>query len=160
MATVSSTTGLPIDSLIAKGQSGPPIAQSVTSQLGEDAFLKLLTTQLRNQDPLKPMDDTQSIAQLAQFSAVQSTNQLKTSFETFQSNFAVLQSAGLLGTKVTVSTPDGSGNTSTISGTVKSVAVVNGLPQITLTDKSGNTIVNKNGTPLQFPTSSIVGLGT
>ena len=159
MATVSSTAGLPIDSLIAKAQ-GPPKAQSVTSQLGEDAFLKLLTTQLRNQDPLKPMDDTQSIAQLAQFSAVQSTNQLKASFEKFQSNFAVLQSAGLLGTKVTVSTPDATGNTSTISGTVKSVAVVNGLPQITLSDKNGATIANKNGTPLQFPTSAIVGLGT
>ncbi|GAC1404088.1 MAG: hypothetical protein NVSMB64_06770 [Candidatus Velthaea sp.] len=160
MATVASTSGLPIDSLITSGTPAPPKAQSVTSQLGEDAFLKLLTTQLRNQDPLKPLDDTQSIAQLAQFSAVQSTNSLKASFETFQSNFAVLQSAGLLGTKVTVSTPDGSGNTSTISGSVKSIAVVNGQPQVTLADKNGNIITGKNGNALHFPTSAIVGLGT
>jgi len=160
MATTSATSGLPIDSLITPKAPAIPQASNLTSQLGEDAFLKLLTTQLRNQDPLKPMDDTQSIAQLAQSSAVQSTNQLKSSFESFQSNFAVLQSAGLLGTKVTVSSADGSGNTSTISGTVKSIAVIDGHPKVTLADKSGKTITDSNGNPLQFPTSAIVGLGT
>jgi flagellar basal-body rod modification protein FlgD len=39
--------------------------------LGQDAFLTLLTTQLAHQDPTKPMDDTQFIAQLAQFSALE-----------------------------------------------------------------------------------------
>ena len=95
MSSVSgSTTGLPIDGLITSNQPTAPKASTLDQQLGEDAFLKLLTTQLANQDPLKPMDDTQSIAQLAQFSAVQSTNELKASFTSFQSNFAVMQSAG------------------------------------------------------------------
>ena len=39
--------------------------------LGKDEFLKLLVTQLSYQDPLNPMDSTQSIAQLAQFSALE-----------------------------------------------------------------------------------------
>lgn len=161
MASVStgSTVGLPIDKLINSGQKGPPQAQSVTSQLGEDAFLKLLTTQLRNQNPLQPMDDTQSIAQLAQFSAVQSANQLKSSFEAFQSNFSVLQSAGLIGKHVTVSSVDGSGNASTLSGNVKSISVIDGKPQFTLADQKGNTVTNRGGVPLQFPTSAIVGIG-
>lgn len=39
--------------------------------LGQDAFLKLLVTQLQHQDPSKPMDDTQFITQLATFSSLE-----------------------------------------------------------------------------------------
>jgi flagellar basal-body rod modification protein FlgD len=39
-----------------------------SSELGKDAFLQLLVTQLENQDPLEPMEDTEFISQLAQFS--------------------------------------------------------------------------------------------
>ncbi|MEA2787502.1 MAG: Flagellar hook capping protein - N-terminal region, partial [Candidatus Eremiobacteraeota bacterium] len=61
MASVTGLTGgLPIDGLISKTQTAAQQASSLGSQLGQDAFLKLLTTQLRNQDPLHPMDDTQS----------------------------------------------------------------------------------------------------
>ena len=46
------------------------------------------------------MDDTQSVAQLAQFFSVQAVTQLSDSFKSFQSNFSVMQSAGLLGKTV------------------------------------------------------------
>lgn len=42
-----------------------------SSALGKDDFLKLLTTQLRNQDPLNPMDNTAFVAQMAQFSSLE-----------------------------------------------------------------------------------------
>lgn len=139
--------------------SSSSTANGLSSQLGENAFLQLLTTQLQNQDPLSPMDDTQSIAQLAQFSAVQSAQALQDSFAAFQSNFSVMQSAGLLGQSVTVSSTDATGNASTISGTVKSIQVVNGQPEFTMVDSSGNAIVDGNGTPIQFTTSQILGIG-
>lgn len=159
MSSVSGSTGLPIDSLITKNQTAPPVASTLDQQLGEDAFLKLLTTQLQNQDPLKPMDDTQSIAQLAQFSAVQSTNELKSSFASFQSNFAVMQSAGLIGKTVSAQSSDGNGNAITVNGTVKTISIVDGTPEFTMVDGSGNLLVDGKGQPLQIPTSAILSIG-
>lgn len=48
-----------------------------TRDLGKDAFLKLLVTQLQNQDPLAPQDNSAFIAQLAQFSSLESLQQIK-----------------------------------------------------------------------------------
>ncbi|MFJ7667767.1 flagellar hook assembly protein FlgD [Lysinibacillus sp. NPDC097195] len=49
----------------------PPTKQTGNSELGKDAFLKLLITQLQNQDPTNPMDDRDFIAQMAQFSSLE-----------------------------------------------------------------------------------------
>jgi flagellar basal-body rod modification protein FlgD len=137
----------------------PPAADSITGQLGPDAFLKLLTTQLSNQDPLQPMDDTQSVSQLAQFSALQASTNLSDAFSKFQSNFAVLQAASLIGKNVTVTSADAQGNSSSASGTVSSIQVTNGTPYFTMKDASGNVIVDSSGNPLQFTTTQITGIG-
>ncbi|MBC7526882.1 MAG: flagellar hook capping protein [Chthonomonadaceae bacterium] len=52
--------------------------------LGQGAFLKLLVTQLQNQDPLSPQDQTQFLAQLAQFSTVEGVTNLSTSQQKMQ----------------------------------------------------------------------------
>lgn len=159
MSTTSANGALPIQQLITTPSTSAPAASSVSSQLGEDAFLKLLTTQLQNQDPLNPMDDTQSVAQLAQFSAVQATTQLSDSFTSFQSNFAVMQSAGLIGKAVSAQTTDAGGNSTTVTGTIKSIAVINGQPEFTLVDSSGKLLTGSNGQPLELPTSAILSIG-
>jgi flagellar basal-body rod modification protein FlgD len=159
MATTGTTGGLPIDALINQNQTSTSGTSSLNSQLGETAFLQLLTTQLQNQDPLNPMDDTQSVAELAQFSAVQATTSLNDSFSSFESNFSVMQSAGLLGKTVSAQSTDASGNVSTVTGTVKTISVVNGVPEFTLADSNGNLLTDANGQPLELPTSAILSIG-
>jgi len=128
------------------------------ANLNETDFLSLLTTQLANQDPLNPVDSTQSVAQLAQFSALQATQNLATSFSNFESNFAVSQASGLLGETVSVATTDSTGASSTVTGTVNSIQVVNGLPEFTMLDSTGKSIVGTNGTPTEFTTQQITGI--
>jgi flagellar basal-body rod modification protein FlgD len=153
-----STSTLPINGLVNVNQPAPAASQ-VQQQMGPDAFLKLLTTELQNQDPEKPMDDTQSVAQLAQFSALQAQTNMAAQFASFQSNFGVMQAATLIGKSATVNAPDASGNSSSITGTIKAINVMDGKPYFTMTGKNGAVIVDSNGAPEQFSTSQITSIG-
>jgi len=63
------------------GTGGTTSATTVptrANQLGKDAFLQLLTTQLAHQDPTAPQDNAEMIAQLAQFSSLEQLTQIQT----------------------------------------------------------------------------------
>ena len=78
-----------------------------TQELGQKAFLKLMITQMENQDPLSPQENTEFIAQLAQFSSVESLERLNTNFDGFAQNFVAnqaLEASSLVGRSVTVPT--------------------------------------------------------
>lgn len=62
---------------IIQRQAAP---KGTVNQLGRDAFLKLLTTQLAHQDPFDPVQDTEFIAQLAQFSSLEQMSNLNETF--------------------------------------------------------------------------------
>ena len=155
MAGVGTTTQSP---LVTSTSTTP--AQTGTGQtLGATAFLSLLTTELQNQDPLNPMDDTQSVTQLAQFQALQSQVTLADSFTSFQNNFAISQAASLIGLTVAVNTTDGSGNTSTQTGIVSGIQVVNGTPEFALTSLStGQIVTGSDGSPQLFQMNQITAI--
>jgi flagellar basal-body rod modification protein FlgD len=62
-----------------------PVTDGSERQLGKDAFLTLLLTQLQNQDPFNPMEDTEMTAQLAQYSQLEQLANLNTNVETMSS---------------------------------------------------------------------------
>jgi len=62
--------------------SGETTLGSREKALGRDAFLQLLVTQLQHQDPTKPQDDGEFIAQLAQFSSLERLTNIDTTLQT------------------------------------------------------------------------------
>ncbi|MBV8355793.1 MAG: hypothetical protein JO101_10770, partial [Candidatus Eremiobacteraeota bacterium] len=123
----ATSSGLPIDQLINSGTSATqPQQTGSNSQLGQSQFLTLLTTELQNQDPTQPVDNTQMVSELAQFSALQAQTNLSTAFTSFQSSYAVMQSASLIGHTATVSAQNASGNSSSITGKITGIQIVNG----------------------------------
>lgn len=76
---------------------------STGNELGQSAFLELMIAQMNNQNPLSPQDNTEFVAQLAQFSSVEGLERLNNNFTNFMSNNA-LQASSLVGRSVSVQT--------------------------------------------------------
>ncbi|HED33368.1 MAG TPA: flagellar hook assembly protein FlgD, partial [Gammaproteobacteria bacterium] len=79
-------------------------------ELGQNDFLKLMTTQLSNQDPLEPMDNGEFMGQIAQFGAVDGINNLLASFNDLAANLQssqALQASNIIGREVLVNHDQG-----------------------------------------------------
>jgi flagellar basal-body rod modification protein FlgD len=63
-------------------------AGSSNKQLDQTAFLRLMTTQLKEQDPFSPMDNTQMVAQMAQFSSVAGISEMNGSLKAISTQLA------------------------------------------------------------------------
>lgn len=104
MTTIDTGNSVFQDLSIARKNSE---AAPKSDELGQKAFLKLMITQLENQDPLSPQENTEFIAQLAQFSSVESLDRLNNNFDSFTQNFVAnqaLQASSLVGRSVSVAT--------------------------------------------------------
>ena len=103
-----SVSGISSNSGSSNATSGTTAGRE--TKLGQDAFMRLLTTQLANQDPLKPQDNGEFIAQLAQFSSLEKLTSIETSIKELATAFKTL--AGVPDT-TTTGTGSGSGTTNT-----------------------------------------------
>jgi flagellar basal-body rod modification protein FlgD len=106
--------------------------QSQSANIGIQDFLKILTTQLNNQDPLKPVDNEQFVAQIAQFATLEQSRQLNEKIDGLLSVQSSMQSVGLLGKTVDVQQ-----NGFLLSGKVVALDVSSGSPMLTISTPSG-----------------------
>ena len=77
-----------------------------SQQLGKDDFLKLLITQLTNQDPTQPMEDTKFISQMAQFSSLEQMTNMNESFNKMAGMITSSQATSTLGKTVDIDLGD------------------------------------------------------
>jgi flagellar basal-body rod modification protein FlgD len=85
----------------------PAVTADKAKQLGKQDFLKLLMAQLSNQNPMKPMDDTQMISQMAQFSALEATQALNATIQKTSNVQTVAQTSALIGKYIQADSADG-----------------------------------------------------
>lgn len=101
---------------------------SNSANVSIEDFLKILTAQLNNQDPLKPVDNQEFVAQIAQFANLEQTRQLNEKLDGMLSNQASTQALGLLGKTVDITV-----NGAPFSGTVSALSLASGQPLMTVT---------------------------
>ncbi len=123
------------------------------SEMGKEAFMELLVQQLKNQDPMSPMDNDKFIAQLTQLSeleGIQNLNENMVGLAMLQQGNALMsqltQSSALIGKDVTYYDPDTGEET---SGTVQSVKIEDGMAVLNIDGVDvplGSVIEITNGT--------------
>ncbi len=108
--------------------SSDQLAKSTTAsnELGKDAFLQLLVTQMKYQDPLDPMKNEDFVAQLAQFNSLEQMMNLNESFEKMLVMQTLAQASAFIGQQVGWYNTDGT----TGEGLVEAVEVIDGEPRL------------------------------
>jgi flagellar basal-body rod modification protein FlgD len=99
-------------------------AKSNGSTLGKDDFLKILITQLKNQDPMQPLQDKEFIAQMAQFTSVEQLTNMATEMKALRQTLGF--ASGLIGKEVSWSSSDSTGKQVVKSGVVDSITFKEG----------------------------------
>jgi len=107
--------------------------ETKTKIIGKDDFFKMLVAQLKNQDPLNPLDGTEFAAQLAQFSSLEQLTNLNNALAAqsqFYRNLVDLEAASLVGKVVTLESTEGAS-----SGMVSAVHYRDGETYLTVEGK-------------------------
>lgn len=143
MVSVASTTSTSSSSSTSKSATA---SLGQAAGLGKDDFMQLLIAQLKNQDPMKPMEDKEFISQLAQFSALESTEKLNTQLDELLGSQSLVQAATLIGKQATAKLTDGT----VVTGAISEVRMISGQPTAIINGQEVDTsliTVLTGGTP-------------
>lgn len=108
---------------------------SITASSLQMDYMNLLVEQLRNQNPLDPIDNNEMAAQLAQFSQLQQLEEMNTSFAEVLSTTKMMYASSLIGKNVTFYGQLEDGSADLITATVESVTK----------DSDGNIVISAGG---------------
>lgn len=123
--TATSTAGL------ALWTTDPAAGRVPIKTLSQQDFLKLLVAQITSQNPLQPNADLGSIAQMAQFTALEQARQMQADLQQLRDQQQWLQAAALLGRPVAIAGDD----TARIEGVVQAIQLEAGEPRLVVNDQ-------------------------
>ncbi len=137
--------------------------------LGKDAFLQLLVTQMKYQDPLDPQDNSEYLSQLAQFSALEQMTNVSKGLENvskivdnINSSVLIGQLSSMIGQPVqwnSVVMGDDKKQLKNSDGTVKTQSYEGKIIGVSITDGQPSVIADVNGKTHQVQVSEIVRVG-
>ncbi|HEY9722515.1 MAG TPA: flagellar hook capping FlgD N-terminal domain-containing protein [Oscillatoriaceae cyanobacterium] len=156
MSTGTTGTGLVGNAADLIGAAGKATASTTNGggALDKNAFLKLLTTQLSNQDPEKPMDDTSFVSEMAQFSSLEQMQNLNDTMSKSAQFASLSQASGLIGQYVQLvnTSTDASGNdqSNTVTGLVTEVRQAGDKTNVVIDGQAydSSTITNVSDKPI------------
>lgn len=128
MGTIST---IDIANNTARTQAEQAKERTTGSEIGQDAFLQLLITQLKNQDPMNPMNNSEFLSQQAQFTQISELQKLN---KTMSSTNEMMQASSLIGKNVQLTDPNNSLNI--LSGTVSEAKIDSGGASIVINGES------------------------
>jgi flagellar basal-body rod modification protein FlgD len=132
MSTVGANTSSDLASLLASQSASSAAANGTNASnfasLTPDDFLKMLITELQNQDPTNPTDNNQILQQISEMSNIQATTSLTSSLTAMLTEQNLSAASALVGKSVQGLADDGT----TASGTVDSVPISNGAPKLNI----------------------------
>jgi flagellar basal-body rod modification protein FlgD len=125
--TTTGSIGPPIGNVGEKTgfSEGVGSSSGSTSKDDKDMFLKLLVAQMKYQDPSKPVDSSQFLAQTAQFTLVEKMDQLASAFASTQATSQLQSATAMLGNTVTYTKNDVDK-----TGVVTGVTISGGIPTL------------------------------
>lgn len=131
------STSLNTTNGVSTGASKPKTKQTGNSDLGKEAFLQLLVTQMQYQDPLDPQDNSEYIAQLANFSTLEQMTNLNEAMEAMNtlvdninSSLLIGQTSNFIGKDIEWENDKGEMQTGTVTG----IKIVDGQPMVLVGD--------------------------
>ena len=145
MSTIDPTSQTQLDSILKKLGVNQKADEKAANKdtLGQSDFLKLMTTQLQNQDPFAPMENAEFIAQMAQFSTVTGITEMGSTLSGIAEQlgeFRIATASNLLGSSVMIpgnyARPDDSG---TIHGMLD-LPSASGITNLTFSNMSGDVL--------------------
>lgn len=142
MSTINTNTGLNND--LYWQEETVAVADGSEQKLSQEDFFSLLTEQLSNQDPTKPVDNDQMVAQMTQFSMAEGISDLNAQFESFASSMTsnqALQASSLIGRDVLVESNVGhmAAEGDGVKGVIVNDQTVENM-QITISDGTGAVV--------------------
>ena len=133
--TVSATNSTAASTSTTGTTSKTSAAIGAAAGMGKDDFMLLLMAQLKNQDPMKPMEDKEFITQLAQFSSLEAMEKMTQQMEDLTSSQMLVQAATLIGKNVTAKLESGE----VVTGTISQVKMISGQPTAVVNGKDIDT---------------------